>query len=165
MKDIFNYIIMALIPPWDGDPIKVRHFHVAIAVSIYVLFVAAVWAAGWLPPMFGEGYALASDVQLKMNQVQEQMKHEDQKLSSVQGSLLDIRVKAIKEDLRNNEIARCRILLASEKGSKIDQAMQQRALDYVSQAIDAAMDQYYGLTHQVYSAQPCEVLMIGAGGK
>jgi len=156
MMDFLKTFLFATFPPMDTDPRR-RSFDIAVALALYALIFATLWGVGAMPRMFGQGYALAGDVAAKIDAQNQQMQTQARRLSYAQSVLLDIQVRAIRDDIRNNELMRCQIL--SDKRSDAD--LRARALDSTNRAIDQAALQFFQLTKQVYQQEPCEVLLIG----
>lgn len=151
MQDLFKAIAFSLVPPWDGDPMKVRNWSVAVCIILYLLVISVIWGAGWLPRMFGSGYALAEDVRTTIAQ-------QNAQLSLVQSSVTSLRVKAIQDELQRNELRRCHVIATKD----VDVGLKQQALDTVNQLIEAGASQFSNLTGRAYQQQPCEILMIGS---
>lgn len=145
-------------PPMDTDPRR-RSWEISATLAIYCLLFVALWGSGVFPKQFGQGYALAADVADRIQDQTNQLKQQNWQLQRTQKALADIQAGALKANIRDNEIMRCRIL--ADKRSDAD--LRARALDGVNKAIDDGTSSYFQLTRQVYQQQTCEVLLIAVG--
>ncbi len=149
-----NDFLMALIPPFDHTDPKMRNWQITVAATIYGLVFFAGWSFGILPTAFGGGYALADDMNRKIDSQQ-------QLYVSLNQDMKDVRKDLISAKIHDKEVERCRILAAGSR--EIPREIQQSAVDTLNGFLNDKADEYKKLTGNNYTFQNCQLLLISAG--